>query len=78
MEVRKLKIMNDVESKIIKLNPLPSYTRNIPTNIEEAMKELDNRIRAASLNSLSTKLNVRIVFKELLEDFQKGMENKNR
>lgn len=71
-------MMNDVESKIIKLNPLPSYTRNIPTNVEEAMRELDNRIRAASLNSLSTKLNVRIVFKELLEDFQKGMENKNR
>lgn len=55
----------------------PSYERIIPTNIEEAMAELDRRIMITGQMNLG-KVNARVIVKELLEDYTKGLESKSK
>lgn len=55
-----------------------TYEKKIPTTVDEAMEELDRRIRLASLGELSTRLNIRVIVKEVLEDFSQGLANRSR
>lgn len=54
----------------------PAYERRIPTNIDEAMQELDRRIMITGQTNFG-KVNARVIFRELLEDFIKGLEKRN-
>ena len=54
----------------------PAYERRIPTNIDEAMQELDRRIMITGQTNFG-KVNARVIFRELLEDFTKGLEKRN-
>lgn len=54
----------------------PSYERKIPTNVDEAMQELDRRIMITGQNNFG-KVNARLVFRELLEDYTKGLEKRS-
>ena len=54
----------------------PAYERRIPTNIDEAMSELDRRIMITGQTNFG-KVNARVIFRELLEDFTKGLEKRN-
>ena len=60
---------------IIQINK-SSYERIIPRTIEEAMYELDRRIMITARENLG-QVQARIIFKELLEDFVKGLESKS-
>ena len=51
-----------------------SYERNIPDNIDSAMKELDRRFFLESKESNGS-VKARIIFRELLEDYTKGIQN---
>lgn len=59
-----------------KIEKLPSFERRIPTNIDEAMAELDRRIMITAQTNFG-KVNARIVFRQLLEDYTKGLENRS-
>ena len=54
----------------------PAYERRVPTNIDEAMSELDRRIMITGQTNFG-KVNARVIFRELLEDFTKGLERRN-
>jgi len=54
----------------------PAYERRIPTNIDEAMQELDRRIMITGQTNFG-KVNARVIFRELLEDFTKGLESRS-
>ena len=54
----------------------PAYERRVPTNIDEAMSELDRRIMITGQTNFG-KVNARVIFRELLEDFTKGLEKRN-
>lgn len=60
---------------IIKI-PRANYERRIPSNIDEAMSELDRRIMITAKENLG-QVQARVIFRELLEDFVKGLENKS-
>jgi len=53
-----------------------NFEKRIPTSVDEAMEELDRRIRLASLGELSTRLNIRVIVKGVLEDLVTGLANK--
>lgn len=53
-----------------------SYERQIPTNVDEAMQELDRRIMITAQTNFG-KVEARVIFRELLEDYTKGMESKS-
>jgi hypothetical protein len=56
---------------------IPSnYERNIPSNVDEAMAELDRRIMITGQLNFG-KVNARLLFRELLEDYTKGMEKRS-
>jgi len=55
-----------------------NYEKKIPTSVDEAMEELDRRIRMASLGELSTRLNIRLIVREVLVDLVQGLANKSR
>lgn len=52
------------------------YERNIPTTVEEAMKEMDKRVIEIS-KLTDGKVNLKKVIFELLTDFEQGIENKS-
>lgn len=54
----------------------PAYERRIPTNLEEAMAELDRRIMITGQHNMG-KVNGRLIFRELLEDYTKGLSNRS-
>ena len=57
---------------------IPSnYERHIPTNVEEAMVELDRRIMITAQTNFG-KVAARVIFRELLEDYTKGLEKRSR
>jgi hypothetical protein len=60
---------------IIKI-PRANYERNIPTDIDSAMYELDRRIMVTAKENLG-QVQARVIFRELLEDFVKGLESKS-
>jgi hypothetical protein len=64
-----------MEDQIIKI-PSFSYERKIPTTIDEAMEEIDRRIMITGQTNFG-KVNARVIFRELLEDFVKGLENRS-
>ncbi len=51
---------------------LINYERRIPTNLEEAMEELDRRIMITAATNLG-QVNARVLMRQLLEDFEKGL-----
>lgn len=53
-----------------------SYERIIPTNIDEAMQELDRRIMITGQMNLG-KVNARIIVKELLQDYTQGLQSRS-
>ena len=61
---------------IIKI-PKSNYERKIPSTIEEAMVELDRRIMITARENLG-QVQARVIFRELLEDYTKGMESKSQ
>lgn len=61
--------------EIIKM-PKASYERNIPTSLDEAMEELDRRIMITARENLG-KVQARVIFRELLQDFMQGLESKS-
>ena len=61
-------------SEIIRLTNRPSYERKIPTNLEEALLELDRRFMIESKESNGS-VKARVVFRELLEDYTQGLNN---
>lgn len=54
-----------------------SYEKRIPTTVEEAMVELDRRIMIEAQSSFG-QINARVIFMELLKDFEKGLEARNK
>ncbi len=54
-----------------------NYERRIPTNIEEAMEELDRRIMIEAQSNFG-QVNARVVFRELLQDFEQGLLARER
>lgn len=60
---------------IIKISK-PSYERIIPTNLEEAMVELDRRIMITGQMNMG-KVNARLVVRELLEDYTQGLQSRS-
>lgn len=52
-----------------------NFEKRIPTNVDEAMEELDRRIMITGQTNFG-KVNARVLFRELLEDYTKGMEHK--
>jgi len=61
---------------IIKI-PTRSYERIIPTNIEEAMVELDRRIMITAKENLG-QVQARVIFRELLEDYTQGLSSRTQ
>jgi hypothetical protein len=61
---------------IIKI-PTRSYERIIPTNVEEAMVELDRRIMITAKENLG-QVQARVIFRELLEDYTQGMSSRTQ
>ncbi len=57
------------------MNQRISYEKRIPTTIEEAMEELDRRIIIEAQSNFG-QVNARVIFRELLMDFQKGLESR--
>lgn len=57
---------------------ISNFEKRIPTSVDEAMEELDRRIRMASLGELSTRLNIRLIVREVLVDLVQGLANKSR
>ena len=55
--------------------PYPSYEKRIPTTVDEAMEELDRRIMITGQSNFG-KVNARVLFRELLEDYTKGIEQR--
>lgn len=56
---------------------IPSkYERRIPLNVEEAIAELDRRILITGQTNFG-KVNARVLFRELLEDYTKGLESRS-
>lgn len=53
-----------------------TYERIIPTNIDEAMQELDRRIMITGQMNLG-KVNARIIVKELLQDYTQGLQSRS-
>ena len=49
-----------------------NYEKRIPTNVEEAMMELDRRIMIEAQSNFG-QVNARVVFMELLKDFEQGL-----
>ncbi|MCX8008277.1 MAG: hypothetical protein N3A54_01085 [Patescibacteria group bacterium] len=49
-----------------------SYEKRIPTTVEEAMAELDRRIMIEAGSNFG-QVNARVIFMELLKDFEKGL-----
>ncbi|MCX8008303.1 MAG: hypothetical protein N3A54_01220 [Patescibacteria group bacterium] len=49
-----------------------SYEKKIPTTVEEAMAELDRRIMIEAGNNFG-QVNARVIFMELLKDFEQGL-----
>jgi hypothetical protein len=60
---------------IIKISK-PSYERIIPTNLEEAMVELDRRIMITGQMNMG-RVNARLVVRELLEDYTQGLQSRS-
>lgn len=57
--------------------PTRSYERIIPTNIEEAMVELDRRIMITAKENLG-QVQARVIFRELLEDYTQGLSSRSQ
>mgnify|MGYP003346089960 FL=1 len=56
---------------------LPSnYERVIPQTVDEAMAELDRRIMITAQTNFG-KVSARLIFRQLLEDYTKGLEKKS-
>lgn len=54
-----------------------SYEKRIPTNVEEAMMELDRRIMIEAQSNFG-QVNARVIFRELLKDFEQGLLSKDK
>ena len=52
-----------------------SFEKRIPTTVDEAMEELDRRIMITGQTNFG-KVNARVLFRELLEDYTKGLNNR--
>ena len=52
-----------------------SFEKRIPTTVDEAMEELDRRIMITGQTNFG-KVNARVLFRELLEDYTRGLDNR--
>jgi hypothetical protein len=52
-----------------------SFEKRIPTTVDEAMEELDRRIMITGQTNFG-KVNARVLFRELLQDYTKGLESR--
>lgn len=55
--------------------PRATYERRKPTNIDEAITELDRRFMIEAKESSGHPVKARVIFRELLEDYTEGLQS---